>query len=148
LDGNTLLDTFIKPTKRKRMSSDATAVHGITMAMLKDAPTFADIYPEFLKIIKGKTVLIYNAKYDGQMIMQTAQQDGFKIKPFDAKCIMIAYSAFIGDWSDYHQSYTFKKLPGGDHTAIGDCRATLKLIQKMANSEKIILPPKKWWQIF
>jgi DNA polymerase-3 subunit epsilon len=147
-DGNALMDTLIKPTKRKRMSSEAIAVHGITMAMLKDAPTFRDIYPRFCEIVKGKKILIYNGQFDGKMIIQTALQDGINFKTIDALCIMIAYAAFVGDWSDYHKSYSWKKLPGGDHTAIGDCRATLKLIHKMAKAEMVILPPKKWWQFF
>ena len=32
----------------------------------------------------------------------------------------------------FHQSYRYQKLPGGDHTAPGDCRATLALLRKMA----------------
>jgi len=148
LDGNVLLDTLIKPTKRKRISGEATAIHGITMKMLTDAPTFKEIIPKISQITGNKKMLIYNGQYEARLFSQTAIQDDFVFKPFDSYCIMIMYSMFVGDWSDYHQSYTFQKLPGGDHTAIGDCKATLNLINKMAKAQKVELPPKKWWQIF
>ena len=130
------------------MSSEATAIHGITMKMLQDSPTFKDIYPKFCEIIGKRTILIYNAKYDAKLLAQTAIQDEVKFKDCNGLCIMIAYSMFIGDWSEYHGNYKYQKLPGGDHTAIGDCKATLELIKKMASTEKIPLPKKKWWQLF
>jgi DNA polymerase-3 subunit epsilon len=45
---------------------------------------------------------------------------------------MLKYAEFVGEWNDYHGNYRYQKLPGGDHTAVGDCRATLKVIKKMA----------------
>jgi hypothetical protein len=44
------------------------------------------------------------------------------------------YSQFIGDWNDYYGSYCWQKLPGGDHSALGDCIATLEIIKLMARS--------------
>lgn len=32
-------------------------------------------------------------------------------------------------------NYRWQRLPGGDHSALGDCWATLKVLQKMAESE-------------
>lgn len=53
------------------------------------------------------------------------------------------YSQFVGDWNDYYNNYRWQKLPSGDHSAIGDCRATLKVIEKMAATEIIESKPKK-----
>lgn len=145
LEGNVLLDSLVRPKKKKRIPPDATAIHGIKMEMLKNQPTFNDLYKEFLQIIKSKTILIYNAEYDARLISQTAEQDGVKLKIINAICLMKAYAVFVGDWSDYHQNYTYQKLPSGDHSAIGDCRATLKILEEMAEAEKEKLP-KKWYQ--
>ncbi len=145
LDGNVLLDSLVKPTKKKRISSDATAIHGIKMEMLESQRTFKDLHKEFFNIIKSKTVLIYNAEYDARLITQTADQDGVKLINIDALCLMKAYAIFVGDWSDYHQDYTYQKLPAGDHSAIGDCKATLKILREMAETETEKLP-KKWYQ--
>jgi DNA polymerase-3 subunit epsilon len=146
LDGHVLLDTFIKPTKRKRISDEATVIHGITMKMLRDAPTFKEIYPKFFEVVKGKNLLIYNAEYDCRLLTQTIIQDEFIMNDFNALCIMKVYSAYVGEWSDYHDRFKFQKLPGGDHTAIGDCKATLELIKKISVTEKNPSPKKKWWQ--
>ncbi len=37
-------------------------------------------------------------------------------------------------WSEKRQNYLYQKLPAGDHSAIGDCKAILKLIKEMANA--------------
>ena len=139
LDGNELFNSRIKPTKRKRISPDATAIHGIKMTDLQDCPTFAEIKDELENIIAGRTVLIYNAEYDEKLIDQTCEQDECSYFRMRYDCVMIPYSGFIGRWSDYHYDYTFQRLPGGDHSAIGDCRATLKVIHKMANTTLTVL---------
>jgi DNA polymerase-3 subunit epsilon len=172
LYGNVLMDTLIKPTKRKRISGEATAIHGITMKMLQNAPTFKEIYPRFGEIIRNKQVLIYNAEYDSRLYWQTSAQDEIEPDSYKYLCIMLLYSVFVGDWSDYHGNYKYQRLTGSDHTAIGDCKATLELLNKMAMAEKTLppvkttivekaspsmetspdektLPPKKkWWQFW
>lgn len=167
LDGNTLLDTLIKPTKKKQMPSDAKNIHGITMKMLSDAPSFQEVYPKFLEIIKNKYMLIYNAEFDGRLLQQTMIQDGnYSTISGKGVCIMKYYSKFIGNWSDYHNDYTYVKLPEGDHSSIGDCKATLTVINKMYNAVKkptpsksivnndkpqekeIINTLKKWWEFW
>lgn len=45
---------------------------------------------------------------------------------------MLQYSQFVGDWDRYRNAYRWQKLWGGDHTALGDCRATLARIAEMA----------------
>ncbi len=139
LEGKELFNSRIRPTKRKRISPDATAIHGIKMTDLKDCPTFAEIKDELEKIIAGRTVLIYNAEYDEKLIDQTCEQDECSYFQMRNDCVMIPYSEFIGRWSEYHYDYTFQRLPGGDHSAIGDCRATLKVIHKMANTPLTVM---------
>jgi DNA polymerase III subunit epsilon len=142
LDGNVLMNTLIKPSKRKRISGEATAIHGITMKMLLDAPTFKEIYHRFVEIIRNKTVLIYNAKYDTRLYWQTSAQDEIDTDSFKYVCVMLLYSVFEGDWSDYHGNFKYQRLPGGDHTAIGDCKATLELLKMLAMAEKKSPPGK------
>jgi DNA polymerase-3 subunit epsilon len=42
------------------------------------------------------------------------------------------YAQFVGDWNEYHGNYKWQRLPGGDHSALGDCRATLAVLKEMA----------------
>lgn len=145
MDENPIIDTLIKPRSRKTIPADATKIHGITFNMLSNAPDFPAVFIDFKKAIKNKGLIIYNAAFDSRMIDQTINIERVKGKiDAQAYCAMIAYSTYIGDWSDYHESYTFQKLPGGDHTALGDCKATLKIIKEMAEAELSEIPKKKW----
>ena len=148
LDNQVIYNSFIRPTSRKTISMEATAVHGLTMETLKDAHTFKEVYPEIKNLIREKEFVIYNAKFDTRMLTQTAVLEGIKDDfKVIAQCAMLAYSMFVGDWSDYHSNYKYQKLKGGDHSAIGDCKATLDVIKKMASTEPIDIP-RKWWEIW
>jgi len=132
LKGTILINSLIKPTKKKSIPSAATNVHGITMNMLDNAPSFKDILPDVERVFAGKTVLIYNDEYDTRIINQTCDQDGCKALRFKHDCIMKQYSKFIGEWNDYYGNYRFQRLPAGDHSAIGDCQSALKILKKLS----------------
>jgi DNA polymerase-3 subunit epsilon len=90
--------------------------------------------------------VIYNADYDLRLIRQSLRVHGIQIAfPISDRrrcriftnggsthCAMMFYSQFVGDWIDYRGDYKWQKLPGGDHSALGDCKATLKIIEEMA----------------
>jgi len=139
LDGNTIIESLVRPTQRKRISPEATAIHGIKMVHLKDAPTLLDMADDIDSISKDKTVIIFNAEYDDALLFQTLNQDGAKkYFRFNTECAMKRYSDFVNEWSEYHGSFKFQRLPGGDHSAVGDCRATLEVIKKMALADDIV----------
>lgn len=89
-------------------------------------PSVPVVREKLLKHLTGKLVLIYNAAFDQPII---ERQFGIEI---ETACVMMMYSEFVGDWSDYWGNYRWQRLPGGDHSAIGDCRATLRIIREMA----------------
>ncbi|MEL6968805.1 MAG: 3'-5' exonuclease [Bacteroidota bacterium] len=132
LNGNELFNSLIRPTKRKRISADATSIHGISMKDLKDQPSLSEVIDDFILAIGNKTVLIYNAEYDTRLLEQTCDQDEIASPHFRSRCVMLKYSSFVGEWNEYRGDYKWQRLPGGDHSAIGDCRATLAVIKKMA----------------
>ncbi len=136
LDGNPIINTLIKPTLRKRISAESTAIHGIKIGDLANAPTLLEIADDLDEATRDKIVIIYNAEYDDNLLFQTMDQDGFhKFMKFRMNCAMKQYSAFIGQYSEYHGDFKFQRLPGGDHSAVGDCRATLEVIKKMAMAD-------------
>ena len=105
--------------------------------MVEDAPTFADVYPELWRVLRDRPLTIYNANYDTKVIGYVSKSAGLAV-PFDWKavsCCMLKYAAFVGDWNEYRQGYRWQRLEGGDHSALGDCRATLKLMREMASAE-------------
>lgn len=54
--------TLIKPTKR--ISPSNQAIHGITNAMVSNAQTFPDIYPQLVAFIKDCVLIAHNASFD------------------------------------------------------------------------------------
>lgn len=148
--GAVLLDTLLRPTQP--IPTIATSIHGITDAMVETAPTFGQIFDALLMAIGGKRCVIYNASYDVRLLNQTEQWHQIKTDS-TWECLgmeawrlmavwddaMQQYAAFVGDWSDWHGGYRYQQLPGGDHTALGDARATLRLIQRMAGVPNIEL---------
>lgn len=131
--GNVLIDNvLIRPTIS--IPGDAIAIHGISNQMVADAPFFADVFPKVHRLTSGKLLVIYNADYDLRMFRQSGRDMTWLIGwDFAAcECAMQRYAEWYGEWNDYFGSFKWQRLPSGDHSALGDCRATLKLIQEMA----------------
>ena len=51
-------------------------VHHITPDMVKDMPTFAKVYPEFLEFIDGSVLIAHNAPFDIRFISAEANRNG------------------------------------------------------------------------
>lgn len=133
--GKVLLDHLIKPIQKKYIPRPVTAIHGITMQMLQDKPVFGQIAHLLQEAVQQKTIITYNAEFDRRLLTQTAGFAGAAIPPVPWECAMLKYAEYIGQWDDYRNDYRWHKLRGGDHTAIGDCRATLAHITEMADSQ-------------
>ena len=136
--GGVLLDTMVNP--QCAISEEAQAIHGITAEMVADAPTFADLEPKLIELLSGRRVAVYNAAFDRGVICREIrrahdlpwQADTWADK-LQWRCLMQRYAAFVGEWSNYYESYKWQPLPGGDHDALGDCRAALSVLQEMAD---------------
>ena len=53
---------YINP--EREVPHEATAVHGLTNAFLKDKPVFSQIYSDFMDFIGNGTLVIHNAEFD------------------------------------------------------------------------------------
>jgi DNA polymerase-3 subunit epsilon len=136
--GNTLLNQRIKP--QGEISQGAYWIHGISLEDLKDCPSFPDVYPKIKEMVKDKLVVIYNASYDTACLARDykrhdmSEDDSITI---DWSCAMLWFSQYVGDWSRRHRDYRWQSLPSRDHSALGDCKATLDIIRAMAQVEPI-----------
>lgn len=133
-EGETLLNKRIKP-QTNYMHPKAIATHGITLKVLESEPEFKEVYPEIQSITKDKHVVIYNADFDTSRLQHDCQLSELEPFQFKVSCAMLIYSQFVGDWNDYHGNYRWQRLPSGDHSALGDCLATLRVLNKMAESQ-------------
>lgn len=60
------LQLYLNP--ERDVPAEATAVHGLTNAFLKDKPVFAEVYTEFLEFIEDAKLVIHNAEFDMKFI--------------------------------------------------------------------------------
>lgn len=145
--GNPLLNSLVKPTVP--IHPNASLVHGIYPDQVANAPTFEEILIPLLKAVGRRDLVIYNAEFDLRLIRQSIKPYGMQLAfPTSDRrgcrvflnggsihCAMLQYSQFVGEWNDYHCGYKWQRLPGGDHSALGDCKATLGIIRRMAAIE-------------
>lgn len=139
--GAVLLDALVSPTVP--VSPGAAAIHGITAAHLALAAPIGAFLPVLRALFRGRTVVVYNADYDTRLLRQSVQARGMDdfidwTRDLDGHfgcrfvCAMHVYSQWVGEWNPRYKSYRWQRLPGGDHTALGDCRATLAVLRQMA----------------
>lgn len=132
-NGTVLIDNqLIKPTCR--INPQAESVHRISQAQVDSAPSFADFFPKLQTIIAERKVIIYNASFDTRMIEQSlwSYQLSLEYQTFDIECAMLQYAKYVGEWNQRHGQFRWQRLPDGDHSAVGDCQAVLKIIRQMA----------------
>lgn len=131
--GDVLFNEQILPTCP--ISQGAAAIHGLSLAQmrLKGARSYLAYWPALLPIFQSHHTLVYNYEFDARLLTQTARAHGLPGKiPIHGACVMEQYAAFVGEWNSYHGNYKWPRLPGGDHSALGDCRATLAVLREMA----------------
>ena len=126
--GETLFDQRFKPTVS--VHSRAAKIHGLTDEVLSNYPPFSEFSDEIWELISGRDLIIYNKAFDYRLLIQTAGSAKCYMPPSmeepSIHCAMMHYGAFAG---------SKQKLPSGDHSALGDCKATLKVIEMMAGCE-------------
>lgn len=142
LDENVIFDSLVKPVRP--IPQEATEIHGITNGDVANAPSWAAVWPQVMRAIEGKHVLIYNKDFDMSAITNNAKVYGLTVPVIESSCIMRAYAEYYGNWNNYFQDFTWIKLAyaadyedvdfhGAQvHRALGDCMISARLIRKVA----------------
>lgn len=138
-DGTPLLDTLVRPNQP--IPREASAIHGITDAMVVSAPAYCELRQELEALVAGKTVVCYNAAFDERLILQTSFLNRVPTLTARWDCAMRRYSQYVGQWSERYGNYRWLPLPrsaehaGRPHHALADCMATLDVILTMAEPD-------------
>lgn len=139
--GDVLLDSLVRPVGF--IEKAAQAVHGITAEKAARGEPFPIVYERLVELFRDRQVIIYNADFDRRMLFQCAGRHNIEYVPITTSCAMLQYARWYGDWNYERGTYRWQRLQGGDHSAIGDCRAVLALIQQMAATfEPAALAPR------
>jgi DNA polymerase-3 subunit epsilon len=140
-DGQLLLESLVRP--ERSIPADATAIHGITDADVKNAPAWCELYEAVLDALHGRRIVVYNVTFDRQMVTQACDRYALTEPTADWDCAMKKYAGFYGSWDAKKRWYRFQKLeraviafgaePGG-HRAAADAFACRTVVLGMATT--------------
>ncbi len=89
-DGNLLLDTKLQPVRIASWPT-AEAVHGISPADVREAPTLLELAASVRESVRNRVVVVYNAGFDTQFLT------GLLWPAASIRCCMLAYASHIGN---------------------------------------------------
>lgn len=128
-----VFDTLVNPRRSIPLSS--TEVHGITEAMVADAPDVDDVLRRFHKFAEGAVLIAHNAPFDMQFLRRREAELGLG---FDHPVLdTVLLSAVVYGQHETHSldALTHRlgiTIPEADrHTAIGDTVATADAFLKL-----------------
>lgn len=108
-------------------------VHGITDDMVKDAPTFAEVYQEFSEFIEGSVLMAHNARFDVSFLAAEIKRAGF---PLPSNKVIDTLKLFRR-WFPEAPSYSLSDIveyvavePGVFHRALEDSAYLFYIFQE------------------
>ena len=112
---------------------------GITNAMVKEAPVFADVAKEINEIVKGKIFVAHDVDFDYMFLKTELKKAGFDLNE-PKVCTIKLSSKVYPDAASYSLGKLSEELgihiPKEDrHRAAGDALATTKLLGMLLSSE-------------
>ncbi len=142
LAGEVLFEALVNPSMQ--IPQDAVAIHGITDAMVAEAPGWKEVWPELEAVMAGRLVGMYNAEFDLRMLKQTHQRHWLEWTLDDQYffCVMKFYAAFYGQIGQRSREYKLHKLEAAgaacgiplpnSHRAVDDAKLTAALFKYIA----------------
>lgn len=128
-----IFDTLVNPNRR--IPAESTAVHGITDAMVQNAPSVADVLSQFHKFAEGAVLVAHNAPFDMEFLRRQEKTLGLR---FDHPVLdTVLLSAVIYGQHEVHSLDALTHRLGitipeeARHTAIGDAVATSDAFLKL-----------------
>jgi hypothetical protein len=135
-EGKVLLNSLVK--SKIRIAEEATKVNGITMDMIADAPTLAELEYDIIAAVKGKRLVIYASHFDTRYLPDKIIKSAYVIN-----CCMKRFARYYGQvinrayekWESLKFACQFigHKWYGKRHRALGDsmaCRAVWKYMNE------------------
>lgn len=122
--------SLVRP--RQRMEAGAIKTHGITEAMLADAPTFESIWPQFRAFIGSDTIVAHNGyEFDFRILHRMAAAAGFSFDVTTFDTLPLARDLFPTSRKLVDLAAHFGIPSGQSHRALDDtialARVTLAL---------------------
>lgn len=133
IDERLKYETLVRPTNAEGLPimipPRAQAVHGISDEMVKNAPTIAEVLPEFVSFVGGSTIVAHNIGFDGGFIRANVRRLGLNWQPATEVCtVQLSRRAFPKERA-HNLTVLAERLglqfsPGGRHRSFGDVQVT------------------------
>jgi DNA polymerase-3 subunit epsilon len=124
--------SLIKPIKP--MSAEVIKIHGITNAMVADAPSLSEVLPKFLKFISGSVLLAHHAQFDLGFVANALEDCSLELPKTPTICTSLLAQGNVPETAN-HRLQTlvpfFGVDPGQAHRALDDARACLGVALKI-----------------
>lgn len=101
--GRPLINQLVRPSRQSSWP-EAQRIHGISPAMVANAPTLDALLIDIGMAIQDCLVVIYNAAFD----LQFFPQELFCASRVE--CAMLRYAAWKGDWNPHYGNLRWHKL--------------------------------------
>jgi DNA polymerase III epsilon subunit family exonuclease len=123
---------------------ESTNVHGITLDMLYQSPTFAEILPSFLNFIESNVLVAHNASFDLTFLDYHARKVNVQIPNLPVLCTLQLSRKYFPKFKTYKLSdlrrnlgITQSKIRMTDvkhhHEALNDSYACMEVLRKILN---------------
>ena len=145
-DGQVLLQALVKP--RGSIPPDAARIHGISNDMVRDALTWAELWPDVEKAFAGRLVAAYNTDFDVRLLRQSHARSQMQWRdPWKSTIdVMQVYAQYHGEWNNRRGNYRWWKLEQAgrfcniplpnSHRAVDDALLTRALLEHIAAQAK------------
>lgn len=138
--GEVVLETRLRPTVP--IEAGAERVHGIGAADLARAPSWPDVAAEIEALLTGRTVVIFNARFDKGLLRQTAEAFGDRAQWLDTvrtRCAMYLAAEAYGPTNSHGTISLANAMDdagvewrGPAHSAAADALAALDVVKAIA----------------
>lgn len=139
---STLIDPMVVDVGR-------TDIHGITLKMLKHAPTFAEAVGPILRIIQNSILVAHNARFEENFLMNEFKMAGISLPSLPA-LDTLWLSRQILDLDNYKLDTvisSYDERIDDAHTALGDVRAMAKVLPRMFSESEKLFYPKQFGEL-
>lgn len=128
----TVFDTLVNP--ERPIAPIATALTNITNDMVKDAPTFAEVADEVLRVLAGRVFVAHNARFDwGLVAGELRRTRGFELAGPQV-CTVRMSRRLVADLESYalgSMAHHFGLENPARHRAAGDALVTARLLHRL-----------------
>jgi DNA polymerase-3 subunit epsilon len=132
--GNVRFHSFVQPNRR--ITREAAGIHGLDNRDVAGAPSFRQIYSSLADCLNGEVVVAYNTVAEQKVLDVVCRRDNLPLlQPGSWQDAAELYARYRRSDRYFRLTEACRRedLPiDGAHRALGDCRLTLALLNRMA----------------